>query len=197
MRSYFRLFQNYANFKGFMERGEYWAAMIIHYLVLFVSLYPPVRFILDAAYELPHFYVPWVFPFWCFYFLLTIIPVWSASVRRLHTISRKGWCLLIGLIPVVGWFIVWIWLLQKENYKYFVRKQKQSGTVNELLKRPGSVPDHFNGPRNGVWFFIVFALLAVSGWFLNRYMMQSGTGDAVMAALGDVNTGGLAILNLK
>ena len=40
MKSYFSLFTNYANYSGFMKRGDYWTAMIIHWIILLVPLYP-------------------------------------------------------------------------------------------------------------------------------------------------------------
>ena len=194
MKSYISLFRNYANFSGYMKRGEYWAAMILHFLILILPLYPLARFSLDTSYELPAFYVPWVLPLWCFYCLLTVIPVLSATVRRLHTLPRKGWWGLIGLIPVVGTFILLIWLLQKGNYEDFVRRLKQAGANNEALGKLGSAIDAMNRPRNGGWFFAVFALLAMGGWFLNRQIRQNGTAERVMAALREVNAGGLASL---
>ena len=197
MKSYISLFRNYANFSGYMKRGNYWAAMIIHWLILLIPLYPLARFSVDTSYELPSYYVPWVLPLWCFYFLLTLIPVLSATVRRLHTLPRTGWWILIGLVPMIGSFILLIWLLQKGNYEDFVRRLKQAGANNEVLGKLGSAIDVMNRPRNGGWFFAAFALLAVGGWFLNRQIMQDGTADKVMAAFRNMNAGGLASLREK
>lgn len=189
MKSYFSLFTNYANFSGFMKRGAYWTAMIIHWIILLVPLYPLGRYLVDDTYVLPSFYLPWVLPLWCFYFLLMIIPVWSATVRRFHTLPRKGWWLLIGIIPVVGSFIILIWLLQKGNYEEFLKKIKKAGagTLEEMFKAA-------ERPRNGAWFFPVFILLAAGGWFLNRQIIQSGSREQMMAAIQEINKGGLASL---
>ena len=83
MKSYIRLFRNYANFSGFLKRGEYWKAVIVHLIILSVPLVPAVLYLVNEKYMLPGFYIPWVLPLWCFYFLLTRIPLLSAAVRRL------------------------------------------------------------------------------------------------------------------
>ena len=154
MKSYIRLFRNYANFSGFLKRGEYWKAVIVHLLILSAPLVPAVLYLVNENYMLPGFYIPWVLPFWCFYYLLTRIPLLSAAVRRFHTLPRKGWWLLIGLIPAAGWFIVLIWLLQKGNYDRFEKR------MSVIL--PGFAAAA-NKPKKGGWFFAVFALLAAGG----------------------------------
>ena len=189
MKSYFSLYRNYANFSGFMRRGAYWMAMIIHGLILIVPLYPLGRYLVDTEYILPDYYIPWVLPLWCFYFLLMIIPVLSASVRRMHTLPRSGWWLLIGLIPVIGWFIVLIWLLQKGNYEEFVQRVKMAGagTAEDMIREAEK-------PRGGKWFFVVFAILAACGWFLNRQIIESGQQEVILKAIQNVNAEGLAAL---
>lgn len=180
-----------------MKRGEYWTAMIIHWLILLVPLYPMVRFLVDSSYTMPDYYLPWVLPLWCFYLLLTIIPVWSATVRRLHTLPRKGWWLLIGFVPVIGWFIILIWLLQKGNYEEIIRRLKRAAAANNL---PGSLSAALGAverPRNGGWFFVCFLLLAAGGWFLNRQVVRTGFSNTAMAALQDVSANGFAAIRDK
>ncbi len=179
MKSYVNLFRNYGNFSGFLKRKPFWTAVLIHLLILIIPLIPGVLYLAGKSSLLPSaldladgnswiskVYVPWVLPILCFYFLLTRIPLLAASVRRLHTLPRKGWWLLIGLIPVVGWFIVFIWLLQKGNYENF--EKRMNVIAPSLLKIAEK-------PQKGGWFFVVFALLAVGGFFLNRQLRQSGS----------------------
>ncbi len=35
--------------------------------------------------------------------LVLLVPQLASCVRRLHDRNRSGWCVLLGLIPVVGW----------------------------------------------------------------------------------------------
>lgn len=177
MKSYINLFRNYANFSGFLKRGAYWTALLIHLLILLAPLTPAVLYLVNENYMLPGFYIPWVLPFWCFYLLLTRIPLLSAAVRRFHTLPRKGWWLLVGLIPVAGWFIVLIWLLQKGNYESFEKR---------MVKLLPSLVKNTNRPKQGGWFFAVFALLAAGGFFLNRQIMKS---EPVLAAVRNIQAG--------
>lgn len=195
MKSYINLFRNYANFSGFLKRGEYWTAMIIHWIIETVPLYPLVRYLIDSSYRMPSYYIPWVLPLWCFYKLLMIVPIWSATVRRLHTLPRRGWWLLIGLIPVVGEFVILIWLLQKGTYEELLRRLKKASTTNELTGTLNNVlVQAAERPRRGGWFFATLALLAVGGWFLNRQIKQTNAQETVMAVIREINAEGLASL---
>jgi uncharacterized membrane protein YhaH (DUF805 family) len=49
---------------------------------------------------------------WTF-ILATILPLLSVSVRRLHDLDRSGWCVLLDLVPLVGWIILLIWFCTK------------------------------------------------------------------------------------
>ncbi len=184
MKSFFNLFRNYANFSGFLKRKPFWIAVLIHLLILLIPLVPGILYAMGKSSLLPgsldltdkgsmvsKIYVPWVLPILCFYYLLTRIPLLAAMVRRLHTLPRRGWWLLVGLIPVIGWFIVFIWLLQKGNYENF---EKRMGTLAPGLLKAAE------RPRKGGWFFVVFVLLAAAGFFLNRQVKQAGSATAAM-----------------
>ena len=43
------------------------------------------------------------------FYLLTIIPYFAVTVRRLHDTNRVGWWVLIVLIPLVG--VIWMLVL--------------------------------------------------------------------------------------
>jgi uncharacterized membrane protein YhaH (DUF805 family) len=40
--------------------------------------------------------------------LATIVPALAVLVRRLHDTSRSGWWALIGLVPLVGGIVLFI-----------------------------------------------------------------------------------------
>ena len=203
MSSYFSLFRNYANFTGVMKRKPYWTAMLIHCLVILPPLIPGCFYLMGKSSLLPEpfdlgsqnslistIYIPWVLPLWCFYFLLTIIPVWAASVRRLHTLPRSGWWLLVGLIPLAGSFLVLSWLLQKGEYAEYMWRLKKAGPATYEEKRRER-----ERPRNGGWFFVVFLILAVPAWFLNQRMMSYGSVNAALAAIEGKGVSILTALN--
>ena len=216
MKSYINLFRNYANFRGILKRKSFWIAILIHLLILLIPLVPGILFLLGksnlplAALDLTNpagiltkIYLPWVLPIWICYFLLTRIPLLSACVRRLHSLPRKGWWILVGLIPVAGWFIVLIWMLQKGTYDNL-------NNLNVMLQRAGMSRDIANvfseslrqklkqmeKPRAGGWFFAALALLAAGGFFLNRQVKQS---EPVLTQVRNLQSGApvdLASLNI-
>ena len=46
-----------------------------------------------------------------------LIPLLSLSVmvRRLHDTGRSGWACLIGLVPLIGGFILFVWLCEDSD----------------------------------------------------------------------------------
>ena len=40
--------------------------------------------------------------------IVTIIPIWAASVRRLHDTDKSGWFVLISIIPFIGLIIIFL-----------------------------------------------------------------------------------------
>lgn len=42
----------------------------------------------------------------------TILPYIAVTTRRLHDVGKSGWAQLVGLIPVIGWIVVIVWLCQ-------------------------------------------------------------------------------------
>lgn len=88
--------ERYAQFFGRAGGAEFWwfflanliAAAILSYLGRVVStvfLYP-----------------------YLLYVVAVIVPGFAVSVRRLHDIGRSGWWILIGLVPVVGVIVLFV-----------------------------------------------------------------------------------------
>ncbi|CAN5768070.1 hypothetical protein BH23ACT10_BH23ACT10_15590 [soil metagenome] len=46
------------------------------------------------------------------YSLAVLIPSLAVGVRRLHDTGRSGWWLLIGLLPVIGWIVLLLFMVQ-------------------------------------------------------------------------------------
>jgi uncharacterized membrane protein YhaH (DUF805 family) len=49
------------------------------------------------------------------YNLAVIIPALAVSVRRLHDTGRSGWWLLVGVVPLIGCFILLVFTLQDSD----------------------------------------------------------------------------------
>jgi uncharacterized membrane protein YhaH (DUF805 family) len=88
-----RCFSRYVQFEGRAARPEYW------WFALFVLLVSAAARILgDVVNALT--------------VLVTLLPSIAVGVRRLHDTGRSGFWLLLWFVPVVGWIIVLIFLVQ-------------------------------------------------------------------------------------
>ncbi len=87
-------FAKYADFNGRAKRPEFW------WFALFV-------FLVSAALGMVSDIVSGIFG------LATIVPSLAAGARRLHDTNRSGWWQLIGLIPVIGWIVLIVFLAQE------------------------------------------------------------------------------------
>ena len=93
-------FINYANFKGISSRSDFW------YAQLFLIAMGLITTIVDQTffkYTLTGSPVNDIFN------IMTIVPIYSLSCRRLHDIGKSGWWVLlqltiIGAIPLIYWY---------------------------------------------------------------------------------------------
>ena len=105
------LLNKYATFSGRARRSEYW------WWYLFVTIVFVVAGILDRVVGLTYsdttLYGGWIATIAGIVFL---VPNLAVAVRRLHDTGRTGWWLLIGLIPVIGFFVLlYFFVLDSEN----------------------------------------------------------------------------------
>ncbi len=89
-------FSKYVTFEGRAGRPEYW------YWMLFTIVATMVMAIIDLA--LPYNVLELAFD------VATLLPSLAVLIRRLHDIDRSGWWCLIGLIPVIGWILLIVWM---------------------------------------------------------------------------------------
>ena len=84
--------KHYADFEGRIGRQEFWM------FVLFVFGINVVIGMLDV--DVLSMVIS----------LGLLVPNLAMGARRLHDTGRSGWWQLIGLIPIIGWIILIIWL---------------------------------------------------------------------------------------
>jgi len=101
MRWYWQVFRQYADFSGRANRKEYW---------LFVLW----NFIIGTVLEMVGLWIfrPSMSPLSWIYALVVFIPELALQFRRLHDAGHTGWALLLGLIPIVGWIILLVYMIQ-------------------------------------------------------------------------------------
>lgn len=87
-------FSKYADFNGRASRPEYW------WFALFIFLGGAILSMVGNV-------LPGVFA------VATLLPSLAVAARRLHDTERSGWWLLIGLLPMVGFIVLIVFLAQK------------------------------------------------------------------------------------
>jgi uncharacterized membrane protein YhaH (DUF805 family) len=94
--------EKYASFDGRASRGEYWWFYLAQVLAsIALSIVDIAIFGSDVLSNLLS--------------LALLIPSIAASCRRLHDSNRSGWWLLLMLLPIIGWIILLIWLIQQSD----------------------------------------------------------------------------------
>lgn len=94
--------QKYADFSGRARRMEFWS------FTLFTGA---ISLVLNVLYKTTD---STLFSILAGVFSLAVlVPGLAVSWRRLHDTGRKGAWYFIGLIPVVGWIVLFVWYCQE------------------------------------------------------------------------------------
>jgi uncharacterized membrane protein YhaH (DUF805 family) len=96
MEWYLKVLRQYADFAGRARRKEYWMFTLVSGIISVVLA------ILDTALMTGLLGV--------LYSLAVLLPSLGVGVRRLHDTGRSGWWLLIGIIPLIGWIVLIVFL---------------------------------------------------------------------------------------
>src|SRR3954469_18802857 len=96
MQWYLTALRRYADFGGRSRRREFWLYSLVNLLIL-VGL-KSLEIVVGDHGALASV-VGWTL---LAYMLGTLVPGWAVLVRRLHDTGRRGWWLLLGLVPVLG-----------------------------------------------------------------------------------------------
>ncbi len=104
MHHFFDALRKYAVFTGRAGRGEFWWFTLVYFILIAVAAFVDVVIgTLDV-----------VLGFGLFsgsLFIATLLPMLGVHIRRLHDTGRSGWWVLLGLVPVVGSFALFILVL--------------------------------------------------------------------------------------
>lgn len=109
--------KRYAEFAGRSRRKEFWSYILAVWAILLVLMY------LDSALGLGGKATGYANEtgvgfnmsgglLSLLFVLATLVPNLAVSVRRLHDLGKSGWTILIGLIPIIGWFYLLFLYLQ-------------------------------------------------------------------------------------
>lgn len=99
MNWYVEVLKKYAEFNGRAHRTEYWMFVLFNIIISFaisvVESFVGSPGVLGALYG-----------------LAVLVPSIAVGVRRLHDTDRSGLWLLAGFIPVVGFILLLIFMVQ-------------------------------------------------------------------------------------
>ncbi|OCG41442.1 aminopeptidase [Gilliamella sp. Fer2-1] len=96
--------KNYANFNGRARRKEYWMYFLFNLLLVGIAL----NLITVILGSISHSLLS-VMTFVQFIVSIAlVIPGLAVTVRRLHDIDKSGWWILIGVIPLIGAIVLFV-----------------------------------------------------------------------------------------
>ena len=107
MNTYLDGWKRTFKFSGNSTRAQFWTFNILNAILVYLLYF--IMFADLAANDGGNMGLLSIgmFVFSIFYFFAS----WTIAVRRLHDSGRSGWCLLLGLIPFVGWIILLVFYL--------------------------------------------------------------------------------------
>ncbi|MEC9492142.1 DUF805 domain-containing protein [Flexistipes sp.] len=105
MNWYLEALKKYAVFSGRSRRKEYWYFflfnLIIHFILIIIDTLTGT-YNQEAGMGLLS----------TIYFFAVLLPGIAVSVRRLHDTNRRGWWILLSLIPIIGAIVLLIFMVQ-------------------------------------------------------------------------------------
>lgn len=132
MQSYVYMWKTALQFYGRERRSVFWSAILTHFGISLIGilLFCSIKTISWVAY---------------IYFILSIEPTISITVRRLHDVSLSGKRALLLLLPVIGWVMLLAYLIcdsipednaYGESIKYLYLKDPVSPfTPNDVVRK--------------------------------------------------------------
>lgn len=97
------------NFSGESTRLQFWTFSLVNLLIIYLIytlMFASLVYDAGSAVDTSLAWIMFVFS------ILYLFASWSISVRRLHDAGHSGWCLLLGLIPVIGVIILFVFFVQ-------------------------------------------------------------------------------------
>ena len=112
LRAYANAFTNFTDFRGRATRSEFWPFVITHFAIMVLLT---ILFVLVSALavisDVGHLVTIFAAIVWT-YEIGALLPAVAVTVRRLHDTSRSGWWTMFLLVPIVGWALLLLMLLQ-------------------------------------------------------------------------------------
>jgi uncharacterized membrane protein YhaH (DUF805 family) len=112
------VFSNYATFTGRARRSEYWWFTVCYYVIQLIFNFGSLGFMAqtmsgEMSYNDPSYNIFQMAS--VVVGLGLLLPALAVTVRRLHDIGKSGWNVLWGIIPIIGFIIVLVWMCQDSD----------------------------------------------------------------------------------
>jgi uncharacterized membrane protein YhaH (DUF805 family) len=134
MNYYIGVLKKYTVFAGRAGRAEYW------YFVLFNLIIYIVLGIIDQAIAGPsEMGQPSGGILTGLYSLAVLLPSLAVGVRRLHDTNRTGWWLLISFVPIIGFIVLLVFMVQdsQPGANQYGPNPKGQGSDQPSMPTPG------------------------------------------------------------
>lgn len=111
MEWYLKVLRQYADRAGRTRRKEYWMFTLVNLIISIVLATLVVLATRDGVLNFDGNSGVLILGLLAGLYTSTVLlPSWAVGVRRLHDTGRSGWWLLIGLIPLIGWIVIIVFL---------------------------------------------------------------------------------------
>ncbi|OZD55544.1 DUF805 domain-containing protein [Rhodococcus sp. 06-1477-1B] len=112
-----RFFAKYATFRGRASRSEYWWWVLVGAVVGTVlnalpTLTDGVRIEADGSTTITGPLGIVLSLVWIVWALGTLIPTFAVLVRRLHDTGRSGFWVFLGIVPLIGIVVLFVFTIQ-------------------------------------------------------------------------------------
>ena len=115
LNPYLTMMKDWKVINARMDRRTYWSAMLTMLVIICVLLW--------FSSKIPALgFLPAVFT------LVNLMPLATATVKRLHDVQKSGWWILLLLVPVIGWVGLFIYLVLDTANK---KKEKDQQRIPE------------------------------------------------------------------
>lgn len=110
--AFISMYKKMFNFKGRSRRKEYWLATLSHVIV--DTVLSILLFVVSLADSSVGFFI--MLPVFLVYGIAMGIGMLAMEIRRLHDTGRPWTTIFISLVPVVGRFVLWYFLIEDSQF---------------------------------------------------------------------------------
>lgn len=100
----------YADFNGRARRAEYWK-----YILVYLIIYVAIAIVGGILGQIASFLGSIFYLILSLLSLAVLVPSLAVAVRRLHDTNKSGWFLLLSFIPLVGFYVIYLLVIEGDK----------------------------------------------------------------------------------